>query len=72
MDIKDWMIEDISKDLVGFLIKDYHLDLPQALDALYNSDTYASLTQYKNGLYAQSSVYIYDYLKTELSTGRMG
>lgn len=72
MDIKSWMIEDISKDLVGFLMNDYHMDLPQALDALYNSDTYASLTRYENGLYTQSSVYIYDYLKTELSTGRMG
>jgi hypothetical protein len=53
-------------------MNDYHLDLPTALDTLYNSDTYARLTQFENGLYAQSSVYIYDYLNTELTTGRMG
>lgn len=71
MDIKDWMIEDISKDLVKFLMEDYQLDLPGALDVLYNSDTYASLTRFENGLYTQSSVYIYDCLKTELAKGRM-
>lgn len=71
MDIKNWMIEDVSKDLVVFLMEDYHLDLPKALDVLYNSDTYASLSRFQNGLYSQSSVYIYDCLKTELATGRM-
>jgi hypothetical protein len=72
MDIKNWMIEDISKDLVTFLMNDYHLALQDALDVLYNSDTYTSLNRFKNGLYSQGSVYIYDCLKSELTTGRMG
>jgi hypothetical protein len=72
MDIKNWMIEDISKDLVTSLMNDYHLDLKEALDVLYNSDTYASLNRFENGLYSQSSVYIYDCLKSELTTGKIG
>ena len=71
MDIKDWMIEDISKDLVLMLMEDQRLDLSQALETLYNSDTYSSLTHFENGMYTKSSIYIYDCLIAELTTGRM-
>ena len=43
----------------------------QALDAIYNSDTYTCLINLKTGLYSQSTAYVYEYLEKELTTGKM-
>ena len=47
------------------------LSLHEALDTVYNSETYAKLTNPATGLYFQSPVYIYSYLDRELATGKM-
>ena len=47
------------------------LTLHEALDTVYNSDTYAKLMNPATGLYFQSPVYIYSYLDKELATGKM-
>lgn len=68
---QNWMVEDISKELVMLLMEEHHMDMREALRTLYTSDTYARLTETHNGLYAQSTAYIYEYLETELATGKM-
>lgn len=67
----DYMIECISKDLVLFLIEDFDVDMQTALRMLYTSDTFAKLQDIKSGLYFQSSRYVYDFLKNEITTGKM-
>lgn len=67
----DYMNECMARDLTVMLMDDLHLSLQDALDALYNSDTYAKLKDPRTGLYFQSLVYVYDYLRRELLTGRM-
>ena len=69
---KQFLIESITKDIVSYLIEDYGMDLQTALRRFYNSDTYAKLLDERSGLYTQSSAYIYDFLKHELRTGKMG
>lgn len=69
---QNWMIENISKELVILLMEERRMDMYEALRTLYTSDTYARLAETHNGLYTQSTAYIYEYLETELSTGRMG
>lgn len=67
---KQFLIEGITKDIVGYLIEDYD-HLQSALRRLYNSDTYAKLLDERSGLYIQSSRYVYDFLQNEIKTGRM-
>lgn len=68
---KQFLIEGITKDIVGYLIEDYGLDLQTALRHLYNSDTYAKLLDERSGLYIQSSRYVYDFLENEIKTGKI-
>ena len=67
----NFMIEEISKELILLLVEERHLTMRDALDALYTSDTYARLIDTRNGLYTQSTAYIYEYLERELLTGKM-
>ena len=53
------------------LMEERHMKMREALRTLYTSDTYARLTETHNGLYFQSTAYIYEYLETELATGKM-
>lgn len=50
----------------------YHgSNVEQALRAVYNSELYQKLCAPKTGLYFQSPLYVYDYLKTEIKTGKL-
>lgn len=72
MSKETFMIEEMSKEIVLLLMKEHNMDMAEALRALYTSDTYARLIDLKTGLYAQSTAYVYEYLETELATGKMG
>ena len=48
------------------------LNVPhEVLRAVYNSELYQKLCDPKTGLYFQSPLYVYDYLKTEIKTGKL-
>ena len=66
-----FMIEEITKEVVLLLMDEYKMNLHDALRTLYTSDTYARLTETKNGLYTQSTAYVYEYLENEIKTGKM-
>lgn len=68
---KQFMIEDISKEMVFLLMEEKEMSMQEALHTLYTSDTYARLTETSNGLYTQSTAYVYEYLENELATGKM-
>lgn len=63
---EQFMIECITTELVALLMKDYCFDMETALDKVYNSETYAKLLNTHTGLYYQSPLYVYDFLKEEL------
>lgn len=67
---KEYMIESMAKDLVILLIEKHGMNMETALRTLYNSDTYAKLEDERTHLYYQSSLYVYDFLKNELLTGK--
>lgn len=54
----------MSKEMALILINEKGMSMMQALDAIYNSDTYSSLINLKSGLYSQSTAYVYEYLNT--------
>ncbi len=66
-----YMKEAVAADMADFLTVDFYMGITEALDTLYNSETYAKLCDPRTGLYFQSSKYVYSFLKTELATGKI-
>lgn len=64
-----YLVEGITKDVIGYLIEDNGYDLPTALKEFYNSETFAKLSDETTGLYIESSSYVYEMLKDELKYG---
>ena len=69
-DIK-YMNECMMRDLAVMLIDKYNISLAEALDILYNSETYEKLQDPSTGLYFQSPVYVFDFLQRELQQGKI-
>ena len=67
----EYMNECMARDLAVMLVEDYQISIPEALDILYNSETYEKLQDPRTGLYFQSPVYVYDFLLQELKNGKM-
>lgn len=56
------------EEIVSFLQEDYGMSTIEAFDTIYNSKTYEKLINVDNGLFIQSPLYIYEYLKKEINT----
>lgn len=59
--------EDMYAELAQILMERYGYTQFQALDVLYNSETFARLQDPNTGLYYQSTGYVYSFLNSELS-----
>lgn len=66
-----YLTEALTVDLAEMLSKDFNMSILESLDTLYNSETYQKLTNPDTGLYFQSSLYVYSYLKQEITTGKL-
>lgn len=67
---RNFLKNRIVDQMTSFLIRDYSLMLPAALDFVYNSSVYSHLQDDETGLYLESPSYVYEYLKKEFLTGR--
>ena len=67
----EYQIECTTRDLADKLVGDFSMTVPQALRVVYNSETYEKLINPKTGLYFQSPLYVYDFLKNEVLTVRI-
>ena len=63
---KQFLIECLCEDIAEYLVDDYNLTVPEALDIIYNSHTLKAVENENAGLYFQGSVYVYDILKNEI------
>ena len=61
--------EQINKYLTNRAVDKMTEYLMQALDFIYNSDTYQKLNDKETGLYVESPAYIYQLLDREYKTG---
>ncbi|MCD7926343.1 hypothetical protein [Phocaeicola sp.] len=71
MNEKQAMMNDMVKELVVLLMEDQGMQMEEALNTVFNSDTYLRLMDERTKLYFQSPRYVYDFLKTEILTGKM-
>lgn len=60
-----FLLECVTTELVGYVMADYRMDMPAALEKVYASHTYSLLTDLQTGLYYQSPRYVYDIFKEE-------
>ena len=60
---KDFLINRTIDQMTVFLMEDYDLELPAALELVYNSQLYEKIIDLETGLYYQSAAYNYDLLK---------
>ena len=67
-----FMIEELVKELALQLMNEHNLSMKEALDTIYNSDTYTKVLDLRTGLFSQSTAYVYSILKSEILTGRLG
>jgi len=61
-----YMVEGQTADLIRMLIERNGYDMKSAVDAVYQSNTFAALNRPQTGLYYQSPGYVFDYLQEEL------
>jgi hypothetical protein len=59
--------DELSAELAGFLVDDYHYTPEKAIDVLYTSKTFDRLQDDTTGLYYQSPGYVYSFLQNELT-----
>lgn len=71
MDTKKILIEGTIQDLIKYLCEDKGIVIEEALDMVYNSEIFQRVSDVETGLYRESSSYIYELLKDELSDGRI-
>lgn len=66
-----FQIECLAAELTELLMETYGWDMRKALDELYASETFAKINDPACGLYCQGAVYLFDYLKSEIDTGKI-
>lgn len=66
-----FMVEDITAELIQYLVEHEQYEIPSAITAVYDSDLYRALCRPETGLYNQSTGYVRDYLIRELKTGKL-
>lgn len=71
MSQESFMIEELVKDLVLKLMEEHKMSMNEALDTVYNSDTYTKVLDLETGLFSQSTAYVYSILQRELREGKI-
>ena len=64
--------ELVVKELTLRLMEERGLTMKQALDTIYNSETYTKILDLRTSLFSQSTAYVYSILETEILTGKLG
>ncbi len=67
----EYMLEGMTRDLAVMLMERREMSMTDALDTIYNSETYDKLSNPRSGLYFQAPGYVYDFLDKEIEYGRM-
>ncbi len=66
-----FLINHIVDQMTLFLTEDFHLDIPTALNIVYNSKTLSLLQNKDTELFIESPSYVYELLRREYLTGKL-
>ena len=62
----EYMKEGIVTDIINFLMNENNLSLHNAMNCVYNSNTFSLLANPETALFIQSSRYVYNELMREI------
>ena len=65
-DERQFLIETLCEDLVPMIMEEYNLSDKEAI-----SNTFSKIEDPDTGLYYQSPVYVFDFLKDEFNAARI-
>ncbi|MBE6337105.1 MAG: hypothetical protein E7066_10620 [Lentimicrobiaceae bacterium] len=63
-----YLIEQLVHDMAMMLISDYKYNMQEAINVIYQSKTFSKIEDPDTGLYYQGSVYVYSFLKEEITS----
>lgn len=66
----NFIIDCDVEEIVSLLQEDYGMKILDAFNTVYNSNIYKKLIDIETGLYIQSPLYIYEYLKEEINESK--
>ena len=66
----NFIIDCDVEEIVSLLQEDYGMKILDAFNTVYNSNIYKKLIDTDTGLYIQSPLYIYEYLKEEINESK--
>lgn len=66
----NFIIDCDVEGIVSLLQEDYGMKILDAFNTVYNSNIYKKLIDTETGLYIQSPLYIYEYLKEEINESK--
>ena len=66
----NFIIDCAVEEIVSLLQEDYGMKILDAFNTVYNSNIYKKLIDTETGLYIQSPLYIYEYLKEEINESK--
>lgn len=66
-----FLIDRIVDKLTQMLSDEFGVDIPTALNVVYNSKTYGFVKNTNTDLYVQSAAYVYELLRKEYLTTRL-
>ena len=66
----NFIIDCDVEEIVSLLQEDYGMKILDAFNTVYNSNIYKKLIDTETGLYIQSPLYIYEYLKEDMSLAK--
>lgn len=69
MHVVNALIEGVTQDIIAYLVEDRAIEVEEAKSIFYRSVSYKKLLNKDTGLYRESSAYLYELLKDELTDG---
>jgi len=66
----NYLVECIIQDLIRYVVEDNNITIEEAMDIVYNSNTFEKLNNLETHLYYESSAYVYEILKEELEKNK--
>lgn len=71
MNVQDQLVEYMIQDIVDKLSTEQNIEYDEAMNKFYNSEVFEKLQDKETGLYSESSEYVYNLFKDEMSFGHI-
>lgn len=68
---QEQLIEYVTQDLIELIVMNQKVEYDEAMNLLYNSETFDKLSDVETGLYSESPAYVYGIFQWEQNFGKI-